>query len=206
MNIVLFSTILFIISCIAILSILYLFSWVIEVDNYSKPKRDIFSDGEAGDIVIERSNGMKEKIRKVYIKTSGKYVEMPNAEGVLGIGEDGDIIYSYVRKKKNKEEKNMREIKVGDIVKVFSDVGEDFDYEKTLGGIWTVEEIRLENSTNHKYAVLKEICDRPYLFNCELVDYKEYKNFVSKKKNKTEMTLEEVCKELGRDIKIVKEH
>lgn len=120
--------------------------------------------------------------------------------------ENGDIVYSYVREKKNKEEKNMREIKAGDKVRVFSDLGEEFAYEKTLGGIWTVEEIRLENSTNYKYAILKEICDRPYIFNCELVDNKEYKNFVSKKESKTEMTLEEVCKELGRDIKIIKEH
>lgn len=120
--------------------------------------------------------------------------------------ENGDIVYSYVREKRNKEGENMREIKAGDKVRVFSDLGEKFEYEKTLGGIWTIEEIRLGNSTNHKYAILKEIYDLPYIFNCELVDNEEYKNFVSKKESKTEMTLEEVCKELGRDIKIVKEH
>lgn len=85
MNIVFFNTILFIISCIVILAILCLFSWVIE-DDYLKPKRDIFSSGETGDIIVERRNGMKEKITKVYAKVNEEWVEMPNAEGICRSG------------------------------------------------------------------------------------------------------------------------
>lgn len=85
MNIILFNTILFIISCIVILSILCLFSWVIE-DNYLKPKQDMFSSGEAKDVIIERNNGMKEKITKAYVRANGEWVELPNAEGVCRNG------------------------------------------------------------------------------------------------------------------------
>lgn len=195
----------FIICCAVIFIIWYVFSLIVEVSSYSKPKKDVFSGGEAGDIIIERSDGMKEKIMKVCMKVQGKWVEIPNIEKVCQIDKNGYIINSYIREKKNKEEKNMREIKVGDKVRVFSDVGEDFTYEGTLRGIWTVEEIRLENKTMHKYVILKEINERPYVFNCEPVSKEDYQDFVQSK-NKTEMTLEEVCKELGRDIKIVKEH
>ena len=47
---------------------------------------------------------MREEIRKVYVKINGEWVEQPDAEGVVGIGEDGDIIYAYARAKKNKKE------------------------------------------------------------------------------------------------------
>lgn len=255
-------------------------------NNHSKPKKDIFSGGEAGDIIIERSNGMKEKITKVNMKVQGEWVEMPNVEGVLQTDENGCIIGSYIRKKENKEEKNMREIKVGDKVEIVNDIDETFYNKMVFGAIYTVEDIRIEKRTGKSYAILKETTDRPYLFNCKLVDEKEkqfkksdlksgdivelrngdryilIKNarhnqydtptdiFMSINKSgsmplswysdsllnsngdksydimkildmsefhrkpkwtwereKTEeMTLEEVCKELGKDIKIVKEH
>lgn len=85
MNTVFFNIILFIISCNVILAILWLFSWIIE-DNYLKPKKNIFSGGETGDIIVERSNGMKEKITKAYIRANGKWVEILNAEGVCRSG------------------------------------------------------------------------------------------------------------------------
>ena len=119
-------------------------------NNHSKPKKDIFSGGEAGDVIIERSNGMKETITKVRMKVQGEWVEMPNVEGVLQTDENGCIIGSYIRKKKNKEEKDMREIKEGDV------------------GC-----IKIEGKTGKGYEVLKETTDRPYLFNCKLVDEKE---------------------------------
>lgn len=46
---------------------------------------------------------MREEIREVYVKANGGWVKIPNVEGVAGIGEDGEIIYSYVRKKENNE-------------------------------------------------------------------------------------------------------
>ena len=116
-------------------------------NNHSKLKKDMFSGGEAGDVIIERSNGMKEKITKVHMKVQGEWVEMPNVEGVFQTDENGCIIGSYIRKKKNKEEKDMREIKEGDV------------------GC-----IKIEGKTGKGYEVLKETTDRPYLFNCKLVD------------------------------------
>lgn len=257
-------------------------------NNHSKLKKDIFSGGEAGDIIIERSNGMKEKIMKGCMKVQGEWVEMPNVEGVLQTDENGCIIDSYIRKKKNEEEKNMREIKKGDKVKIISDINENFHNDKIVGGIYTVDCIKIEEKTRKSYAILKETTERPYIYNCKLVNEKEeqftksdlrygdivelrngnryvyvknyfdligydpkpydaivslknggdipisdYNNKLLYKKrgeckydimkildkneicknlkwtlerSKTEMTLEEVCKELGRDIKIVKEH
>ena len=40
-------------------------------NNHSKPKKDIFSGGEAGDVIIERSNGMKEEY-VIYSEALGK--------------------------------------------------------------------------------------------------------------------------------------
>ena len=257
-------------------------------NNHSKLKKDMFSGGEAGDVIIERSNGMKEKITKVHMKVQGEWVEMPNVEGVLQTDENGCIIGSYIRKKKNKEEKDMREIKKGDKVKIISDIDENFDNDRIVGNIYTVDCIKIERETGKSYAILKETTERPYIYNCKLVDEKEkqftksdlkygdivelrngnryvyvknyfdligydpktydaivslknghdipisdYNNKLLYKKrgeckydimkildkneicknlkwtlerSKTEMTLEEVCQELGRDIKIVKEH
>lgn len=174
---------------------------------------------------------------------------------------------------KIKEEKNMREIKAGDKVKVISITHEDTDCCPIVGNIYTVIEIRKCPFSGSDYAVFKETDFKGlpltcYLFNCELVNKKEkeiftkeqlkdgdivilrngwdtvvdiknrvllYKdnalmisgyneNLTSKfghnwdimkvkrqtllynREKQTEMTLEEVCKELGRDIKIVKEH
>lgn len=76
-------------------TIWYLFVFIVSVgilvrfileNNHSKPKKDIFSGGEAGDIIIERSNGVKEKITKAYVRANGEWVEMPNAEGVYRNG------------------------------------------------------------------------------------------------------------------------
>ena len=182
----------------------------------------------------------------------------------------------------------MREIKKGDKVKIISDIDENFDNDRIVGSIYTVDCIKNEGKTGKDYIVLKETTERPYIYNCKLVDEKEkqftksdlkygdivelrngnryvyvknyfdligydpktydaivslknghdipisdYNNKLLYKKrgeckydimkildkneicknlkwtlerSKTEMTLEEVCKELGRDIKIVKEH
>ena len=232
---------------------------------------------------------------KVCMKIQGKWVEMSNIERVLQIDENGYIIDSYIREKKNKEEKNMREILIGDKVEIVNDYDEDFNNDEIIGSIYTVKDIRTEPRTEKEYAVFKETTDKHYLFNCKLVDEKEkqftksdlkngdivelrngerciyvegyrdlhscypssaydaivsfedgtatpislydenlfykklfhvkyrdgendimkildmseiYKNlkWTWKREKTEEMTLEEVCKELGRDIKIVKEH
>lgn len=281
--------ILFIKGCTIIFLIWIVFYLIIsQIKYYSEPEKDVFSGGEAGDVIIERSDGMKEKIMKVCMKVQGKWVEMPNVEGVYQIDENGNIIDSYIREKKNNKEKNMREIKVGDKIKIISTKNESFSYSSVIGKIYIVEEIR-EDSCKEKFAALKNSIYMPYLYNCELVDEKEkqftksdlkngdivelrngeryvyiekyndrfiystdsdevivnledgeysrlgnydddlrYKGrgnceydimkildmseFYKKpewtweRKKTEEMTLEEVCKELGRDIKIVKEH
>ena len=281
--------ILFIKGCTIIFLIWIVFYLIIsQIKYYSEPEKDVFSGGEAGDVIIERSDGMKEKIMKVCMKVQGKWVEMPNVEGVYQIDENGNIIDSYIREKKNNKEKNMREIKVGDKIKIISTKNESFSYSSVIGKIYIVEEIR-EDSCKEKFAALKNSIYMPYLYNCELVDEKEkqftksdlkngdivelrngeryvyiekyndrfiystdsdevivnledgeysrlgnydddlrYKGrgnceydimkildmseFYKKpewtweRKKPEEMTLGEVCKELGRDIKIVKEH
>ena len=281
--------VLFIKSCTIIFLIWFLFYLIIsQIKYYSEPEKDIFSGGEAGDIIIERSDGTKEEIKEGYSVQGGLWAENPYIETVTGRDENNNVIYSYVREKKNKEEKDMREIKVGDKVEIVNDIDETFYNKMVLGAIYTVEDIRIEKKTGKSYAILKETADRPYLFNCKLVDEKEkqftksdlkygdivelrnrnryvyvknyfdligynpkpydaivslknghdipishynnnllykkreeceydvmkildkneiYKNLKwTLERSKTEMTLEEVCKELGRDIKIVKEH
>lgn len=266
-------------------------------NNHSKPKKDVFSGGEAGDIIIERSDDIKEEIKEGYGIQGGLWAENPYIETVTGRDENNNVIYSYVRERKNKEEKNMREIKVGDKVEIVNDIDETFYNKMVFGAIYTVEDIRIEKKTGKSYAILKETTDRPYLFNCKLVNEKEKQlkksdlksgdmvelrngqiyifikdakrnqydnptdifmgvnsyrcipfshyndNLLNSKEGKSydimkmsdgfyisnifraypsdtfktpdwvwereeteEMTLEEVCKELGRDIKIVKEH
>lgn len=171
--------VLFIKSCTIIFLIWFLLYLIIsQIKYYSEPEKDIFSGGKAGDVIIERSNGMKEKITKVCMKIQGEWVEMPNVEGVLQTDENGCIIGSCIRKKKNKEEKNMREIKVGDKVKVISITHEDKDCCPTVGDIYTVVEIRTCPFSGSNYAVFKETDFKGlpltcYLFNCKLVDEKE---------------------------------
>lgn len=162
----------FVICCAVIFIIWYVFSLIAEVYSYSNSKKDIFSGGKAGDIIIERSDGMKEEIRKICMKVQGKWVEMPNIEGVCQIDKDGYIIDSYIREKKNKEEKNMREIKVGDKIKIISAQDENFNYSDVIGNIYIVKEIR-ESQIGKKYAELKNSIYKPYLYNCELVNGKE---------------------------------
>ncbi len=288
--------ILFIRGCTIIFLICFLFYLIIsQIKYYSEPEKDIFSGGEAGDIIVERSNGMKEEIKEGYSIQGGLWAENPNIETVTGRDENNNIIYSYVREKKNKEEKNMREIKKGDKVKIISDINENFYNDKIVGSIYTVDCIKIEEKTGKSYAILKETTEKPYIYNCKLVNEKEkqftksdlkygdivelrnrekciyveryrdlhscypssvydaivsledgtatpiflyddnlfYKKFFHVKyrdgendimkildmsefykktkwtweREKTEeMTLEEVCKELGKDIKIVKEH
>lgn len=290
--------VLFIKSCTIIFLIWFVLYLIIsQIKYYSEPEKDIFSSGEAKDVIIERSNGMKEEITKVHMRVQGKWVEMPNIEGVLKIDKDGYIIDSYVREKKNKEEKDMREIKPGDKVEIVSDYDEDFDNDEIIGSIYTVKDIGTVPRIGKEYAVFEETTDKHYLFNCKLVDEKEKQftksdlksgdmvelrngeiyifikdakrkqydnptdifmgvnsyrcipfshyndnllnskegksydimkisdgfyisnifreypsdtfktpNWVWEREETEEMTLEEVCKELGRDIKIVKEH
>lgn len=45
---------------------------------------------------IEDKNEIKEVIRKVYVGMNGKWIEAPNLVGIVGLGSDGEIIYSYV--------------------------------------------------------------------------------------------------------------
>lgn len=278
----------FVIFCAVVFIIWYVFSWIVEINDVAKPKKDVFSGGKAGDIIIERSDGTKEEIKEGYSIQGGLWSKNPNIETVTRRDENNNMIYSYVRKKKNKEEKNMREIKPGDKVEIVSDYDEDFDNDEIIGSIYTVKDIRTVPRIEKEYAVFEETTDKHYLFNCKLVDEKEkqftksdlkygdivelrngnryvyvknyfdligydpkpydaivslknghdipisdYNNKLLYKKqgerkydimkildkneicknlkwtlerSKTEMTLEEVCKELGRDIKIVKEH
>ena len=126
----------FVIFCAVVFIIWYVFSWIVEINDVAKPKKDVFSGGEAGDVIIERSDGMKEKIMKVCMKVQGKWVEMPNVEGVYQIDENGNIIDSYIREKKNNKEKNMREIKVGDKIKIISTKNESFSYSSVIGKIY----------------------------------------------------------------------
>lgn len=278
----------FVIFCAVVFIIWYVFSWIVEINDVAKPKKDVFSGGEAGDIIIERSDGIKEEIKEGYGIQGGLWAENPYIETVTGRDENNNVIYSYVRERKNKEEKNMRKIKAGDKIKIISAQDEKFNYSDVIGNIYIVKEIR-ESQIGKKYAELKNSIYKPYLYNCELVDEKEkqftksdlkngdivelrngqryvyiekyndrfiystdsdevivnlkdgeysrlanydddlrYKGrgnceydimkildmseFYRKQKwtwerEKTEeMTLEEVCKELGKDIKIVKEH
>lgn len=53
--------------------------------------------------MTEDKNGMKEVIRKVYFRTNGKWIEAPNFVGIVGLGSDGKIIYSYVITKRYTE-------------------------------------------------------------------------------------------------------
>ena len=278
----------FVTFCAVVFIIWYVFSWIVEINDVAKPKKDVFSGGEAGDVIIEKSDGIKEEIKEGYGIQGGLWAENPYIETVTGRDENNNVIYSYVRERKNKEEKNMRKIKVGDKIKIINTKNEDFSYSSVIGKIYIVEEIR-EDSCKEKFATLKNSIYMPYLYNCELVDEKEKQFTKSDLKNgdivelrngeryvyiekyndrfiystdsdevivnlkdgeysrlgnydddlrykgrgnceydimkildmsefykkpkwtwereKTEeMTLEEVCKELGRDIKIVKEH
>lgn len=281
--------VLFIKSCTIIFLIWFLFYLMIsQIKYYSEPEKDIFSGGKAGDVIIEKSDGIKEEIKEGYGIQGGLWAENPYIETVTGRDENNNVIYSYVRERKNKEEKNMREIKAGDKIKIISAQDEEFNYSDAIGNIYIVKEIR-ESQIGKKYAELKNSIYKPYLYNCELIDEKEkqftksdlkngdivelrngqryvyiekyndrfiystdsdevivnlkdgeysrlgnydddlrYKGrgnceydimkildmseFYKKpewtweRKKTEEMTLEEVCKELGRDIKIVKEH
>lgn len=163
----------FVIFCAVVFIIWYVFSWIVEINDVAKPRKDVFSGGKAGDIIIERSDGMKEEIRKICMKVQGKWVEMPNIEGVCQIDKDGYIIDSYIREKKNKEEKNMREIKKGDKVKIISDINENFHNDRIIGNIYTVDYIKIEGKTGKSYAILKETTEKPYIYNCKLADEKE---------------------------------
>ena len=186
-------------------------------NNHSKPKKDIFSGGEAGDVIIERSNGMKEKITKVCMKVQGEWVEMPNVEGVLQTDENGCIIGSYIRKKKNKEEKDMREIKAGDCESVNKKEKEIFTKEQLKDGDIVILRNGWETVVDIKNRVLlykddalmisgyNENLTSKFGHNWDIMKVKRQTLLYNREKQ-TEMTLEEVCKELGRDIKIVKEH
>lgn len=55
--------------------------------------------------MTEDENGMKEVIRKVYIRKNGEWVENPDLVGIVGLGNDGEIIYSYVTTKRYTEQK-----------------------------------------------------------------------------------------------------
>ena len=61
----------FVICCAIVFIILYVFYWIVEINDVAKPKKDVFSGGEAGDIIIERSDGMKEEY-VIYSEAWGK--------------------------------------------------------------------------------------------------------------------------------------
>ena len=61
----------FVICCAIVFIILYVFYWIVEINDVTKPKKDVFSGGEAGDIIIERSDGMKEEIKEGYSINGG---------------------------------------------------------------------------------------------------------------------------------------
>ena len=125
----------FVICCAIVFIILYVFYWIVEINDVAKPKKDVFSGGEAGDIIIERSDGIKEEIKEGYGIQGGLWAENPYIETVTGRDENNNVIYSYVRERKNKEEKNMRKIKVGDKIKIISTKNENFSYSSVIGKI-----------------------------------------------------------------------
>ena len=172
----------FVIFCAVVFIIWYVFSWIVEINDVAKPKKDVFSGGETGDVIIEKSDGIKEEIKEGYGIQGGLWVENPYIETVTGRDENNNVIYSYVRERKNKEEKNMRKIKVGDKIKIISTKNEDFSYSSVIGKIYIVEEIR-EDSCKEKFAALKNSIYMPYLYNCGLVDEKEKKFTKSDLKN-----------------------
>lgn len=227
--------------CAVIFIIWYVFSWIVEINDVAKPKKDVFSGGEAGDIIIERSDGIKEEIRKVCMKVQGKWVEMPNIEGVCQIDKDGYIIGSYIREKKNKEEKNMREInlvngkekqfkksdlKSGDIVELRN--GDRYiliknakhnQYDTPIDVFMSINKFgsiplswysdSLLNSNGDKSYDIMKISDSfyiPNIFRTHPSGTLVVPDWAWEREETEEMTLEEVCKELGRDIKIIKEH
>ena len=81
---------------------------VSQIKYYSEPEKDVFSGGEAGDVIIKRSDGIKEEIKEGYGIQGGLWVENPYIETVTGRDENNNVIYSYVRERKNKEEKNEK--------------------------------------------------------------------------------------------------
>ena len=165
--------ILFIKGCTIIFLIWIVFYLMVsQIKYYSEPEKDIFSGGKAGDVIIEKSDGIKEEIKEGYGIQGGLWAENPYIETVTGRDENNNVIYSYVRERKNKEEKNMRKIKVGDKIKIINTKNEDFSYSSVIGKIYIVEEIR-EDSCKEKFATLKNSIYMPYLYNCELVDEKE---------------------------------
>lgn len=64
--------------------------------------------------------------------------------------------------------------KVGDKVRVISARNEECGYEELVGNIYTVESIGTESDTGLKYVSLEETGYVPYLFNCELVNKKQF--------------------------------
>lgn len=158
--------------------------------------------------------------------------------------ENGNIIYSYVREKKNKEGKNMRGIKAGDKILVNkkqftkSDLKSGDMVELRNGEVYIfIKEAKrnqydnptdifiginsyhciplnrysdnLLNSRGEKSYDIMKISNGFYIKNI----FRPYSSatlatpdWVLERKETEEMTLEEVCKELGRDIKIIKEH
>ena len=176
---------------------------------------------------------MKEKIMKAYMRVQGKWVEIPNIEKVCQIDKNGYIINSYIREIKDKEENNMEDnkkpteqrnlkksdLKNGDIVELRN--GRRYVYIEKYIEYYSYNPeickkiISLENGGDIELFRYDNDLLFDYRDNCEfdimkILDMSEfYENpkwtLERKQRKQEEMTLEEICQELGRDIKIVKE-
>lgn len=68
----------------------------------------------------------------------------------------------------------MKKIKVGDKIRVISKENEGWGYEDLVGNEYIVDYIWTESNTGYEYASLIGTPYSPYLFNCELVNKKQF--------------------------------
>lgn len=196
-----------------------------------KIKEKIYFFGEeTRDIIIERRDGMKAETGNFYMKIKGKWVKMFTPKGITEIERNGNTINSYIREKKDKGENNMEDnkkpteqrnlkksdLKNGDIVELRS--GEKYVYIeqyinwyiyntepiKKIVGLKDGYSMKLSNYDNNLFFENRDDCKFDIM---KILDMSEFYNNPkwTLERKQEEMTLEEICQELGRDIKIVKE-
>ena len=127
----------FVIFCAVVFIIWYVFSWIVEINDVAKPKKNVFSGGEAGDVIIEKSDGIKEEIKKGYGIQGGLWAENPYIETVSGRDENNNVISNKLHlicniKKQQYEETNGIDKNAIIPVKLYYYNGKDKNYiEKT---------------------------------------------------------------------------
>ena len=188
-------------------------------NNHSKLKKDIFSDSEAGDTIIERNNGMKEE-HVIYSEAWGKknpdYVIINNEKISVGdkvwreeignmevfiIEDCGNTIKLILKLEDNAIPSEIGRKFVhplhtnwfkGNVPGLYHEIRVPYTDKKlenlVIGRFYKISQggetmreikegdvgsIKIEGKTGKGYEVLKETTDRPYLFNCKLVDEKE---------------------------------